>query len=502
MHRESKSILLSSANQKQNVMKAGRQLGFFLGPLFFLLISFFVPETFISPGANKVLAVGAWMVTWWVAEAVPIPVTSFLPLILFPLLSVMSIREAAAPYANPIIFLFLGGFMIALALEKHRLHERIALNLIRVTGTSGNGIILGFMIATAFISMWISNTATAMMMLPIAISVINLLKPNGMAMPHDLPKKERNFAMGLLLMVGYAATLGGLATIIGTPPNVVLAGLLDEFYQQKLDFGKWMLVGVPVAALLLLSTHLIITRILFPNRLAKIEGSDDLIKNKLAELGKISKEEKVVLIIFGLTSFLWIFQQALNPLIFKQDLLNDTNIAMIGGILMFIVPVNGSHGRFLLSWEDTVRLHWGILFLFGGGLCLADGLQHTGIIQTVGQWIAGQSTFNIWLILALIVATVLLSEFMSNVALVQIFVPVIFGIADGMQINPILLAMPVTLAASIGFMFPIATPPNAIVFSSGYIRMKDMVRAGILLDIVSIVICFLVSLTLVKWVYG
>ena len=502
MHRESKSILLGNANPKQDVMKAGRQLGFFLGPSFFLLISIFVPETFLSPGANKVLAVAAWMVTWWVAEAVPIPVTSFLPLILFPLLGVMSMRDAAAPYANPIIFLFLGGFMIALALEKHRLHERIALNLIRITGTSGNGIILGFMVATGFISMWISNTATAMMMLPIAISVINLLKSNGVAMPHTLPKNERNFAMGLLLMVGYSATLGGLATIIGTPPNVVFAGLLDEFYQQKLDFGKWMLVGVPVAATLLLSTHLIITRILLPNRLARVEGTDVLINTKLGELGKISKEEKVVLLIFGRTSFCWIFQQPLNTLIFNRDLLNDTNIAMMGGILMFVVPVNGPHGRFLLSWEDTVRLHWGILFLFGGGLCLADGLQHTGIIQTVGQWIAGQSSFNIWLILALIVATVLLSEFMSNVALVQIFVPVIFGIADGMQVNPILLAMPVTLAASIGFMFPIATPPNAIVFSSGYIRMKDMVRAGILLDIVSIAICFLASLTLVKWVYG
>lgn len=483
-------------------MKSGRQVGFLLGPLLFAVVSFAVPDTFISPGANKVLGVAAWMVTWWVAEAVPIPVTSFLPLLLFPLVGVMNMREAAAPYANPIIFLFLGGFMIALGLEKHRLHERIALNLIRITGTSGNGIILGFMIATGFISMWISNTATAMMMLPIALSVINLLKTNEGAMPHELPQKERNFAMGLLLMVGYAATLGGLATIIGTPPNVVFAGLLDEFYHQKLDFGKWMLVGVPVSALLLISTHIIITRILFPNNLAKIEGTDALIKTKLHELGKISKEEKVVLAIFGLTSFFWIFQQAWNTLIFKNDLLNDTNIAMMGGLLMFIVPVNGPQGRFLLSWKDTINLQWGILFLFGGGLCLADGLQHTGIIQTIGQWIAGQSAFNIWLILALIVATVLLSEFMSNVALVQIFVPVIFGIADGMNVNPILLAMPVTLAASIGFMFPIATPPNAIVFSSGYIRMKDMVRAGILLDVVSIIICFLASLTLVKWVYG
>lgn len=481
---------------------SGRQIGFFLGPLLFVILWTTLPANFVSPGANKVLAIAAWMITWWVSEAVPIPVTSFLPLILFPMLGVMKMREAAAPYANPIIFLFLGGFMIALALEKHRLHERIALNLIRVTGTSGNGIILGFMIATSFISMWISNTATAMMMLPIALSVIHLLKSTKESNLNDLPKRERNFAVGLLLMVGYSATLGGLATIIGTPPNVVFVGLLDEFYHQKLDFGKWMLVGVPVAATLLISTHLIITRILFPNNLSKIEGTDALIKNKLLELGRITKQEKRVLTIFALTSFFWIFQQAWNTYVFKQDLLNDTNIAMTGGLMMFVVPSNFRKHQFLLDWTDTFHLQWGILFLFGGGLCLADGLEDTGIIQTVGHWIAGQSSFNVWLIFGLIVATVLLSEFMSNVALVQIFVPVIFGIADGLNINPILLAMPVTLAASIGFMFPIATPPNAIVFSSGYIRMKDMITAGILLDLVSVLICLLASLTLVKWVYG
>ena len=484
------------------ILGLGRHIGFFLGPILFVVCWTILPSTLISPGANKVLAIAAWMITWWVSEAVPIPVTSFLPLILFPLLGIMKMKEAAAPYANPIIFLFLGGFMIALALEKHRLHERIALNLIRVTGTSGNGIILGFMIATAFISMWISNTATAMMMLPIALSVIHLLRGKEDLKVHELPKNERNFAMGLLLMVGYSATLGGLATIIGTPPNVVFAGLLDEFYDQKLDFGKWMLVGVPVATLLLLSTHLIITRILFPNNIASVEGTDAMIKSKLGELGSITREEKSVLTIFGLTSFFWIFQQALNTYFFKQDLLNDTNIAMMGGLLMFIVPADFRTYRFLLDWKDTFHIQWGILFLFGGGLCLASGLENTGIIQTVGTWIAGQSTYNVWLLLALIVVTVLLSELMSNVALVQIFVPVIFGMANGLHVNPVLLAMPVTLAASIGFMFPIATPPNAIVFSSGYIRMKDMIKAGILLDFVSILICLLASLTLVKWVYG
>lgn len=478
-----------------------KQIGFYLGPLLFLIILLFVPSELVSPGANKVLAVGAWMITWWVTEALAMPVTALLPLIIFPFLGVMKMSEAAAPYANPIIFLFMGGFMIALALEKHKLHERIALNLIRYTGTSGNGIILGFMLATAFISMWISNTATAMMMLPIAASVINLLKPHSETKAHDLPKAEKNFALGLLLMVGYAATLGGLATIIGTPPNVVFAGLLDEFYGMKLDFGKWMLVGVPVMITLLLSTYLIITRILFPNNLKNIEGSAELMEARLNELGRIRPEEKRILAIFSATSFFWIFQEFINHHLGK-DILNDTNIAMTGGLLMFIIPSGKKDDSFILTWKDTQQLAWGILILFGGGLCLAEGLKNAGLIQVVGDWIAGQSSYNVWLIFILITVSVVLSEVMSNVALVQIFVPVIFGIANGLHVNPILLAMPVTLSASIGFMFPVATPPNAIVFSTGYIRIKDMMRAGFLLDIVSIGIILLASVTLIRWVYA
>lgn len=473
-------------------------VSFILGPALFAACLIFIPHDFISPGAYRVIGVAAWMITWWVTEAVPIPITAMLPLVLFPFLGVMKMSEAASPYANPIIFLFMGGFLIAMALEKHRLHERIALNIIRITGTSGNGIILGFMLATGFLSMWISNTATAMMMLPIALSVINLLKAPG---ENGMTKGERNFALGLMLMVGYAASLGGLATIIGTPPNAVFAGLLDEFYGTKLQFGKWMLVGVPVAITLLLSTHLIITRILFPNGLRQVHGSEQLITEKLRDLGPLRTGEKRVLIIFALTSLCWILQQPLNLLV-GRDMLNDTNIAMSGGMLMFIVPVNLRQMEFLLDWKDTAKLSWGILFLFGGGLCLAEGLENAGIIQLLGKWIAGQSSFGGWLVFVLIISGVLLSEIMSNVALVQIFVPVVFGIADGLGVNPVLLAMPVTLSASIGFMFPIATPPNAIVFSSGYIRMKDMVRAGVLLDLVSIVIILLASLTLVNWVYG
>jgi solute carrier family 13 (sodium-dependent dicarboxylate transporter), member 2/3/5 len=478
-------------------------VGFVLGPLLFMAILYLVPDTFISPGAYKAMALAAWMITWWVTEAVPIPITALLPLVLFPFMGIMTMQEAAVPYANPTIFLFMGGFLIALALEKHNLHERIALNLIRITGTSGNGIILGFMIATAFISMWISNTATAMMMMPIALSVINLIKKSPTQQAHDLPKAERNFALGLMLTIGYAATLGGLATIIGTPPNVVFAGLLDKFYHQKLDFGKWMLVGVPVAVLLCTSTYIIVTRILFRNGIKKIEGSEELISTRLKTLGRMRLEEKMVLVIFSITSFLWIFQQAINTFIFGgKEILNDTNVAMGGGLLMFIIPVAWREKTFLLDWKDAQKMQWGILILFGGGLCLASGLENAGIIQALGKWIALQSTFNLWLVFGLIVISVGLSELMSNVALVQIFVPVVFGIAAGLHVNPILLAMPVTLSASIGFMFPIATPPNAIVFSTGYIRMKDMVRAGILLDLVSIVIILAASMTLVKWVYG
>lgn len=484
-----------------NGFRSTKSIGFILGPVFFLLVNLFVPETFISPTAYKVLSVAAWVITWWVTEAVSFSVTALLPLILFPALGVMPMGKAAAPYANPIIFLFMGGFFIAIALEKHRLHERIALNLLKLTGTSGNGIIMGFMASTAFLSMWISNTATAMMMLPIALSVIKLVIPEHRILGDGKLSAEQHFALGLMLAVGYAATLGGLATLIGTPPNVVFVGLLNSFNGQQISFGQWMLIGVPVAAMLLVANYLLVTRILFPNKLQTIRGSAELIDTRLNELGAMRKEEKRVLTIFLLTSFCWIFQQVFNDLIFKTPVLNDTNIAMAGGLLMFIAPVSLKESKFILHWHDTKNMAWGILILFGGGLCLAEGLGEAKIIETVGGWIVSQTEYNIWFILLLLVAGVVFSELISNTALVNIFVPVIFGIAQGLQIDPILLALPVTLSASIGFMFPIATPPNAIVFSSGYIRMKDMVRAGLLLNVVSIIIIWIASFTLVRWVF-
>ncbi len=477
-----------------------KQIGFVAGPLSFFLVLFLVDPGFISPGANKVLAVALWMIVWWITEAVPIPITALLPLIVFPLLGVMKMSEAAAPYANPIIFLFMGGFMIAIGLEKHRLHERIALNLIRITGTSGNGIILGFLIATGFISMWISNTATAMMMLPIAVSVISLLSTERENNPEEVTIGERNFAIGLMLVIAYAANIGGIGTLIGTPPNVVFAGLLDQFYGQKIQFGKWMLIGLPISIVLLTACHLVITRFVFPNNLKKIYGADALIKNKLTELGPIRKEEKLVMVIFGITSSCWIFQQPINLLI-GSEMLNDTNIAMAGGSLMFIVPSSLKKFTFLLHWRDTEKLAWGILILFGGGLCLAQGLSNAGVIQAVGARIAEQSNSANWLLLGLITASVFITELMSNVALVQIFIPVVFGIATNLEMDPILLGLPVTLGASMAFMFPVSTPPNAIVFSSGHMKIKDMMRAGIVMNLVSVLVIYLATKTLIAWVF-
>lgn len=482
-------------------MNTTKRISFFLGPLLFVVLYFFFPENLISPQAPKVLALASLMLTWWVTEAVPMPVTAFLPLIGFPLLGVMKIDQSAMPYAHPVIFLFMGGFMIALALEKHKLHERIALRLIRFTGTSGNGIILGFTLATATLSMWISNTATAMMMLPIAVSVVHLLL-NDVKTFEDIGNKgERNFATGLLLSIGYASSLGGMATIVGTPPNVVFKGLLEDFFDIRISFGEWMLIGVPVAVLLLLANYLLVTRVIFPNNLSKVEGTETVIAEHLAKLGPMKKSEKLVLVIFSITAFFWIFQQPLNEWL-NTKLLNDTTVGMCGGLLMFLVPVDFKKGTFILSWSDTEKLAWGILFLFGGGLCLAEGLDKAGIIGAVGKWIAGQNEFTIWFSLVLIVIAVLLSELMSNVALVNVFVPVVFGVASVMNVNPILMGLPVTLGASIALMFPIATPPNAIVFSSGYIRIQDMVKAGALLNVVSIIIIWVFSITVVQWMFG
>ena len=388
--------------------------------------------------------------------------------------------------------------ILALGLERHKLHQRIALSLIRLTGTSGNGIILGFMLSTALISMWISNTATAIMMLPIAASVTSLLATE--TGKGDDPRFKK-FATGLMLAIAYAASIGGMATIIGTPPNVVMVGFMKRFYDLDVSFTRWMMVGIPLMIMALAACYFIITRVLFRNHLPSIVGSKQLIHRKLKDLGDLSKEEKMVLGVFSVTCFFWIFRQNLNILIGK-NLLDDTTIAMAGGMLMFLLPLNVKEHKFLLDWSDMKELPWGILLLFGGGLCLADGMEKSGLVQIVGNYFSKQQGINpSVLIFSLTAISMGLTELMSNVALVTIFVPVVFGVADGFHINPIWLAMPVTYAASCAFMMPISTPPNAVLFASGYIKMKDMIKTGILLNLCCLVIITLLSLTLIQWLF-
>lgn len=473
-------------------------VGLFVGPILFIVINLLPAPEILGAQGWKVISVALWMIAWWMTEAMPIPVTALLPMVLFPLLGVFDIKTATSTYANKIIYLFMGGFMIALAMEKRNLHKRIALNLIKLTGTHPNGIILGFMIATAFLSMWISNTATTVMMLPIATSVTALLHK-------EIKENQKHgfgrFSLSLMLGIAYAANIGGAMTIIGTPPNVVFAGYADEILNINIDFSSWIMVGVPVGVTMITISYIILTKYMYPSGLSGFEASEGLINEKIKELGRMSKGEKRVAIIFVLTALLWILRRHINDLL-GAKILDDTIIAMSGGILMFLVPVDLRKGDFLLDWESMKRLPWGILILFGGGLCLAKAMETTGIIQMIGDRISENQEISI-VLLVLILTTVMLfmTEIMSNVALATIFIPVVMGIAIGFEVDPLLLSIPVAFAASFAFMMPISTPPNAIVFSTGMIKMKEMMRVGLILNLISVAILLLMAFTLLQWVF-
>ncbi len=476
-------------------MDISKKIGLFLSPAVFVLMQLLPPQWGLQLDAWRVLSVALLMLGWWVTEAMPIPVTAMLPLVLLPLLGVSEPKVIAPFYGDPIVFLFLGGFLLALAMEKCNLHRRIALTIVRLTGTNANGIILGFMIATAAMSMWISNTATCIMMLPIALSVIALLNETQGGQSRGMA----NFSKTIMLGIAYAASIGGMATLIGTPPNVVFKGYMVK-NGYNVDFFDWMLIGVPLMVILVLITYFLNVKILFPNNLGKFEGAREIIRNELAALGKPSKAEKRVFWLFMCTVALWVSGSFLNKAIPGLKLTDDM-VAIAAGIALFLIPVNFQKGEFLLDWDSTSKLPWGILLLFGGGLALADSLYKTGLIDLIGNSFHDSQINRILFILLLTTATVALSEALSNVALVVVFLPVVSGIAQGAGIEPILLAVPVTLAASCGFMLPMATPPNAIVFGSGQLKVFDMVKSGFWLDVISILIITLFAETLVLWVF-
>ena len=457
-------------------------LAMLAGPALFVLVLFLDPFS-LGPSANKVLAVAVWMITWWITEAIPMPAVALMPLVLFPLFGIAKISEAALPYANEVVFLFMGGFMIGLGIEKWNLHRRIALSIVRLTGTGGNGIILGFILSTGFISMWLSNTATTMMMYPIGASVISVV----FAQQRD-SVGARNFALCIMLAIAYASNFGGIGTIIGTPPNVAYVSFISKKFGYDIPFFSWMLVSLPVAILLLVSLYFVLIR-MFPNRLVANGEMSDLIRDELKALGPITTPEKRVLTIFVLTAFLWIFRDLINKIeVFRLD---DNMIAVFGALLMFIVPAGSEQEptEKILSWQDTSKMAWGILLLFGGGITLAAALEKAGLIGMLGNWLAGFSGSSM-LLLILVIATlsIFISEVMSNVAQVIVFAPVVTGIAAAIGADPLALGIPMTLAASCASMMPMGTPPNAIVFSSGYIKLKDMIKAGLVMNLISIVL--------------
>ncbi|MBK9569741.1 MAG: DASS family sodium-coupled anion symporter [Chitinophagaceae bacterium] len=448
------------------------------------LLLYFVNPFCVSPGAAKVLAIAGLMISWWVTEALPMPVVALLPLILFPLLGISSLEATATPYANPIIFLFMGGFMLGLAIEKWNLHKRIALNIVRITGTSGDRIVLGFILATGLLSMWLSNTATTMMMFPIALSVIHVMKEN-----HKGEGNIANFSLTIMLVIAYASNIGGIATIIGTPPNVAYVGYIQKKYNYSVDFVNWMLICTPLAILMLATLYWVMVKWLFPNRIKSDDSTKQLIQNEVQQLGPLSVAEKRVLFIFIGTAFLWITRGIIND---AQDWfkLDDTIIAIMCAIALFICPSGSDDPQndSLLEWSDTSKMAWGILLLFGGGICLAGALEKAGLMQQLGQWLAQFSGNQFLLVLVVVTVSLFISEVMSNVAQVIVFAPVVSSLADAMGMNPLLLGIPMTLAASCAGMLPMGTPPNAIVFASGHIKLRQMTKAGFVMNIISVIL--------------
>lgn len=465
-----------------------KKIGLITGPLLFLIL-YNLPFTLLTPAADKVVSVASWMIVWWITEAVSISVTALIPLTFFPLVGIMDMKTVAANYGSPIVFLFFGGFVIALALEKVMLHKRIALTIIKLTGTSPNKVVLGFMIATALLSMWISNTATTVVMLPIAASVISLLIND----EDGFTGKDKNFALSIMLGIAFAANVGGIATIIGTPPNTVLAGFMENEYNVEISFLKWLCLGLPFSIVMIAIIYFVLVKWMYPNNLPKMENSAELIDNELKKLGPIKSTERRVLIIFFVAIFLWVFRVILNDYIPALKL-SDAGISMLAAFALFAIPFKFNKGEFTLEWKDTQKLPWGILLLFGGGLALASGLSQVGIIDMIGKTIAENRTLSILSVASILITVMLfMTELMSNVALVAIFAPVISGIALGMDTAMLHFLIPVTMASSCAFMLPMATPPNAIVFASGHIEVHQMARVGVFLNVIAVILLIILS---------
>lgn len=461
-----------------------QQIGLILGPLLFSIILFIPDLTGLPLAPRAVLAVTGWTATWWVTEAIPIYATSFLPLILLPMTGGTDQETATMAYGNPIVFMYMGGFIIALAVEKWDLHKRIALTIISFIGTSGKKIILGVLIATAFLSMWISNAAVALMMLPIALALISQVKEQGVMKDESLD----SFAKGLLLTVAYAASIGGLATIIGSVPNAVLVGIANSTLDADISFTDWFIFGLPISLLLLAFLYFYITKMKF-KFVENEEIPSTFAKDELEKLGPMTKNEILVALVFFFTGSLWVVSGFLPDVISNH--LTDTIIGMLGGVSLFVIPSTKEKGK-LLEWDDMKDLPWGLLVLFGGGMSLAAGFDDSKLTEWFGDLLSGLEVFPYILIIIILAASVLaMTELMSNTATSNMIIPITIGLAAGIGIAPYGLMATVALAASCAFMLPISTPPNAAVFSSDHLNIETMAKAGIWMNIVSLIVIVL-----------
>lgn len=466
-----------------------------LGPLGYFLILFFVEPQGLSSAGVAILAATLWIALWWIFEVTDIAVTALLPIILFPLAEGLGLKETTAAYGHKYIFLYMGGFFLAIAIEKWNLHRRIALNIIDIVGTSISRIVLGFMMATAFLSMWISNTATSVMMLPIGLAIVKQLKDN----PDTDENENVIFGKMLMLAIAYSASIGGIATLFGTPPNLVFAGIIKEIYDVEISFAKWLSIGLPISLSLLAIAWFYLTKVAFKIKMQEFPGGKAEILRLKSELGPMKKGEIIVAIVFALTALLLISRQWLQTYIPQLD---DTIIAMCAGIILCLIPSTEREGK-ILEWKEAVKMPWGVLILFGGGMALAAGFSTTGL----AVWIGSQFTLLdhlpiVLLLLVLIVSVNFLTEITSNLATTAMLLPILAPIAESIDVHPFLLMISATIAASCAFMLPVATPPNAVVFGSGLLKIKDMTRAGFRMNLISVLLIWMFSYLLLEHILG
>ena len=462
-----------------------QKVGLFLGPALLAIMLLSGAPDGLPVKAWVTASIGILMAVWWATEAVPIAVTALLPVVFFPMFGVSSIQDTTAPYANKVIFLFLGGFIVAFAMQRWDLHRRIALTVLQHTGGNGRSLVGGFMLASAVISMWVMNTSTTMMLLPIAVSIITVIHKTVGSLDE---KAKEDFQFSLLLGVAYGATIGGIATLVGTAPNAMFAAFMLENYGTSIDFSSWMLVGLPMSAMMLPLAWVALTRWVFKVDFITSDEGRAALKKMKDDMGSITVPEKRVAMVFLVMALTWIFR----PLLIKVPglaALDDSLVAIAGAILLFLVPSGRKEDPLLLRWKYAEQLPWGVLLLFGGGLTLAGAVSRTGLAEWLGSSLHAVGTLPL-IVIVIMAATLIifLTELTSNIATTATFLPVVGAIAIEAGYDPIVLAVPVTLAASCAFMLPVATPPNAIVFGSGMLTIPRMARAGLVLNLIGIVL--------------